>query len=180
MAFSGTTPARVQFVVSGKFIALLLLSCALLGGGYYWYNRQLQVDEHFSQVRQRFESPPYFVNRGASVIRSCQQCLDVGKLKPQAEWKVGPPKEISGTEQHWFLAAENPPLPVTVSGVLMLPVFSTFHENPALGFNQTRVVLVLYQNLERKPWIEQPPPPVASSPTPAAAEPTVSDPDTKQ
>src|ERR1017187_4546348 len=175
MTISGTPPARVQFVISGKFLALLLVSGALLGGGYYWYNRQLQAQQHFSQVQERFQTPPYFVNRGPSVIRSCQQCLDVGKLKPQTEWKVGPPKEIPATEQHWFLAAENPPMPVTVSGVLMLPVFSTFHENPALGFNQTRVVLVLYQNLERKPWIEQPSPPVASSPAPPAP-----DPDTKQ
>jgi len=148
---SKPTPApRVQFVISWKFFVLLLLAAVLLGIGYYSYTRQQQLQKQISQMQERFKTPPYFVNRGPSVIRSCSHCLEEGKLKPQTG-----------------LAVEDPPVPVTVSGVLMLPVHPTLQDNPALGFDQTRVMLVLFQNLERKPWIEQPapPPPVAPVPT---------------
>ena len=54
---SSTLAPRVQFVVSGKFLALFLLAGSLLGGGYYWYSRQ-------QQLQKRFQAPPYFVNTG--------------------------------------------------------------------------------------------------------------------
>lgn len=161
----------MQFVVSGKFLILLMIAAALVGGGYYWYKRQVRLQRQISETQERFKTPPYFVNLGASVIRTCQQCLVAGKLRPQPEWKVGTPKEIPAEEQRWFLAVEDPPAPVTVSGVLMLPVFPSVHDNPALGFNQSRVMLVLYQNLQRKTTIEQPPPATAS-PDPATASET--------
>jgi hypothetical protein len=69
---------------------------------------------------------------------------------------------------------EDPPLPVTVSGVLMLPVHLAFQNNPSFGFDLSRVVLVLYQNLQRMPGIEQPQPPAPPPPqseTPAADSP---------
>jgi hypothetical protein len=144
---------------------LFLLGLSLLGGGYYWYSQQQEVQERLRQTQERFKTPPYFVNRGATISRSCGRCLDLGKLKPQPEWKVGPASEIPNNEQRWFLAVEEPPLPVTVSGVLMLPVHPAFQENPSFGFDQNRVELVPYQNLQRMAGIEQFPPP-----TPAVSQ----------
>jgi hypothetical protein len=148
----------------------------MLGGGYYWYSRQREVQQRLQQDMERFKPPPYFVNHGVSVIRSCQHCLETaGKLKPQSGWKVWGPQEIRADQLRWFLAVEDPPLPVTVSGVLMLPVHPALNDNPALGFDLTRVELVLYQNLERKSAIEQLPPPVqppAPAPEPPAPSPT--------
>ena len=154
------SPPRVQFVISGIFIALLLVAAGLLGGGYYWYSEQ-------QQAQRRFHTPPYFVNRGATISRPCKRCLALDKLKAQAEWNVGSADEIPATEQRWFLAVEDPPTPVVVSGVLMLPVYAASRDNPAFGFDQTRVLLVLYQNLQRMGSIEQLPPP----PQPPAAAP---------
>lgn len=149
-------PPRVQFLISGKFIVLFLLAVSLLGSGYYWYTRQEEAQERQNLTRERFKTPPYFVNRGASVMRSCQQCLDAGRLKSQGDgWRVGSPKEIPADEQRWFVAVEDPPVPVTVSGVLMLPVYPALRDDPAFGFDQSRVILVLYQNLQRMPWIQQ-------------------------
>ena len=167
-----SSPPRVQLVVSGKFIALLLLALCLLTAGYYWYTQQLAAQQHVEQIQERFKAPPYFVNRGASVVRSCSHCLETsGKLRPQSAWKMYGPQEIPATEQRWFLAVEDPPLPVTIAGVLMLPLHPALNDNPALGFDQTRVVLVLYQNLERKPWIEQPvPPPPLDTSKPSRTE----------
>jgi hypothetical protein len=82
----------------------------------------------------------------------------LGRLKPKADWDVGGPSEIPATEQRWFLAVEDPPLPVVLSGVLMLPVHPALRDNPAFGFDQTQVLLVLYQNLQRMGAIEQLPP----------------------
>lgn len=149
---SATIPARVQFIISGKFLALLLLAVVLLVIGLYSYNRQ-------QQTQNRFQTPPYFVNRGPTIVRGCEDCLDRGQLKPRTAWKVGTPTEVPATGQRWFLAVEDPPAPVIVTGVLMLPVYPAFRDNPAFGFDQNRVMLVLYQNLQRKPWIEQPQPP---------------------
>jgi hypothetical protein len=165
---SQTSP-RVQLVVSGKFIALFLIALAMLGGGYYWYADQQQARERGKQTQERFKTPPYFVNRGASVIRSCQHCLEAGKLSVQNSWKIAPPQEIPATDQRWFLAVEDPPLPITVSGILMLPVHPAYQDNPSFGFDQTKVMLVLFQNLERKPTIEQSAPP--SSPATPPSDP---------
>jgi hypothetical protein len=159
-----TSPPRVQFVISGKFIALLLIACALLAAGYYWYNRQQLAQQHVAQIREHFKAPPYFVNSGTSVVRSCYQCFGEGRLKPQVGWKVSPPKEIPDTEHRWFMAVEDPPVPVTVSGVLMLPVHPAWRDNPAFGFDLGRVELVLYQNLQRMNYIEQPPAAVPAPP----------------
>ena len=175
-AMSSSSPPRVQFVVSGKSIVLFLLALSLLGGGYYWYDQQQESQERQRHIQERFKAPPYFVNRGASIIRNCVRCLELSKLKPQPEWKVGPPSEIPATEQRWFLAVEDPPLPVTVSGVLMLPVHPAFQENPSFGFDQNRVELVLYQNLQHMPGIEQPQPPAPPIPQPPQSETPTADP----
>lgn len=143
------SPPRVQFVLSGKFLILLLVALSLLGGGYYWYTAQ-------QQNQKRFQTPPYFVNRESTIIRNCEQCLDIDNLKPQADWRIGSPKKVPAAEQRWFLAVEDPPTPVTVAGVLMLPLHPAYQDDPAFGFDQNRVVLVLYQDLQRKPWIEKP------------------------
>lgn len=156
------SPPRVQFVVSGRFLILLLAAAALLGGGYHWYRQQ-------HQAQARFAAPPYFINRGTAVMRVCRQCIQLGILKSQAEWKVGPAVEIPPEEQRWFLAAEDPPVPVNYAGVLMLPVHPAQNDkNPSFGFNRSQIVLVLYQGLERRPWIEQPP---AQAPTPPSPVP---------
>lgn len=152
------SPPRVQFVISGKFVALLLTALALLGGGYYWYIRQQQVELRSAQIQERFKTPPYFVNHGVSVIRPCRGCLADGVLKPQTEWKIGESEEIPDAEQRWYLAVEDPPAPMTVSGVLMLPAYAAIRNNPALGFDQSSVVLVLFQSLQRMNRIESPPP----------------------
>jgi hypothetical protein len=130
------------------------LALTLLGGGYYWWAGQQEAQQRQTEILQRFKTPPYFVNGGQSVMRSCQHCLDGGRLKPQAEWVVGSAKEIPPGQQRWFLAVEDPPVPVTVSGVLMLPVYPALRDGPAFGFDQSRVILVLYQNLQRMPWIQ--------------------------
>ena len=162
---SNTFPYRVQLVVSGKFFVLFLIALSLLGGGYYWYRQQQEAQERQRLTQERFKAPPYFVNRGATIIRNCGRCLGLGKLKPQPDWKIGLPTEIAATEQRWFLAVEDPPMPVTISGVLMLPVHPAYRDDPSFGFDQNRVVLVLYQDLQRKPWIEKPqPPPVDPQP----------------
>jgi hypothetical protein len=93
-----TSTPRVQLVISSKFIALVLLSLSLLGGGYYWYSQQQDVQEHLRQTQERFKTPPYFVNRGATVVRDCGRCFALGKLKPQPEWKIRPATEIPATE----------------------------------------------------------------------------------
>jgi len=139
IAMSTSSPPRVQFVISAKFIALLLVAAGLLGGGYYWYSQQ-------QEIQKRFHAPPYFVNRGPAVFRLCQHCLDLDKLNPKTEWNVGAPVEIPATEQRWFLAVEDPPLPVEVAGVLMLPVYPAQGDNPTLGFDRARVLLVLFQS----------------------------------
>jgi hypothetical protein len=82
------------------------------------------------------------------------------------------PQEIPATEQRWFLAVEDPPMPVTVSGVLMLPVHPALEDNPVFGFDQSKVLLVLYQNLERKQAVEQP---AAPAPDPPPPQPTPDD-----
>lgn len=159
---AGASAPRVQFVVSGKFIALFVLASAFLGCGYYWYSQQLKT-------QKRFKPPPYFINGGPGIIRTCGQCLDAtGMLRPQREWHVGVPTEIPFPEQRWFMAVEDPPAPVTVAGVLMLPAHPTLRDDPFFGFDQSRVVLVLYQNLRPMAAIEYLPPP---SPPPATTPP---------
>ena len=175
----GPATARVQFLISGKVGVLFLLAVSSLGLGYYWYAEQQETLKRQEETRARFKAPPYFINLGESVIRSCQRCLDLGKLKPQSEWRVGPPKEIPREEQRWFMSVEDPALPTPVAGVLMLAVFATLGDDPILGFDQGHVWLVLYQSLQRMPAIQQlpalQPTAVASTqpaPAPEATEPT--------
>ena len=159
------SPPRVQFVISARFIVLLLVAAGLLAGGYYWYSQQ-------QETQKRLRTPPYFINRGPAVFRLCQHCLGLDKLKPKTEWDVGAPAEIPATEQRWFLAVEDPPLPVEVAGVLMLPVYPAQGDNPALGFDRTRVWLVLFQSLQRMPELTQlPPPPAPPQPSPPSPPP---------
>ena len=161
---TASTP-RVQFVISATFLVLLLVAAGLLAGGYYWYSQQ-------QETQKRLRTPPYFINRGPAVFRLCQHCLGLDKLTPKTEWNVGAPSEIPATEQRWFLAVEDPPLPVEVAGVLMLPVYPAQGDNPALGFDRTRVWLVLFQSLQRMPELTQlPPPPTPAQPPPPGPPP---------
>src|ERR1039457_7597947 len=80
----GNSPSRVQVVVSGKFLGLLMIAASLLGGGYYWHTQQLEV-------QRRFRTPPYFIKRSPAVIRLCNHCMDLDKLKPRADWNIGAP-----------------------------------------------------------------------------------------
>jgi hypothetical protein len=170
---SSDSPPRVQFVVSGRFIILLLMALAMLGGGYYWYRQQEQIQKQQQQTQERFQPPPYFVNRGPTVIRTCRQCLKLGKLTPQSDWKIGLPKEVPADQPLWFMAIEEMPAPVRVFGVLMMPVHpAVVTDNPSLGFNETQVVLVLYQNLQRMGQIQTPPAPAPPAPPPVPDVPT--------
>ena len=168
-----TPPARVQFVVSGKCITLLLIAGVLLVAGSLWYFQE-------QHVQQRFHIPPYFTNHGSTVVRTCNHCLDLDKLKPQADWELGGVEEIPASEQRWFLAVEDPPLPVEVAGVLMLPVHPAVSANPALGFDRTQALLVLFQGLRRMPDLVQPAPPPVPAEPPAPSPPPTDRPGTAQ
>ena len=166
----GSSPSRVQFIVSNKFLGLLLVAMSFIGGGYYWYAAQWQAQQGQAEIQKRFRTPPYFLCGSGTVIRSCDHCLDIDKLKPRADWNVGPPLETPAGEPRWFLAVEDPPTPVEVSGVLMLPAFPAIEENPTLGFDKSRMVLVLYQGLQRMASLDPLPPPPAPSPSPPVVE----------
>src|SRR5580700_7662095 len=86
---------RVQFVISGPFVLLIVLALGLIGTGLWLYTHQpppLQPP-----------IPPYFLSRSGTVIRQCLQCLDDnGGLKDRQLWKVGRIVEIPEEERWWF------------------------------------------------------------------------------
>jgi hypothetical protein len=159
---------KVHFVVSERFLGLTVIGVFLIGAGYVWHLRLLEEEGIRQQTEQRLKPPPYFVSRGATVVRSCRGCSQSGSLTPQSAWQIGPSQEIPANEVRWLLAVEDPPLPIQVGGVLMLPVYPAFTDDPAKGFDQTAVQLAVYQNLQRMYSFEivQPPAPIPSPPPP--------------
>ncbi len=153
----------VQFVVSGRFIVLLLLAGGFLAAGLWLYTHQ--------PIPQ---TPPYYVNRVATALRPCFQCVDSeSKLRAQQAWKFGKTIEIQTDERWWFAPVEDRPAAVKVDGVPMLAVHPAVHnDKPWFGFDQHRVYFVVFQDLDPRFTIEHPTPPPA--PAVPAPEPPVS------
>lgn len=156
---------RIQFVISGSFIVLLLLALGFLGAGYWLYT-------HLPPPPVP-EMPPYYVNRTSTALRPCYQCLETtSKLKKRTEWKLGNVVDIPPGEQWWFAPVEDHASSVKIDGVPMLAVHpATNKEKPWSGFDQRRVYLVVFQDLDGRFSIEHPAPP-PPAPTPAAPVPT--------
>jgi hypothetical protein len=157
---------RVQFVVSGPFLLLLLLAAGFETAGLWLYTHQPPPPLP--------QTPPYYVNRTVTAVRPCFQCAGPdGKLKPQESWKFGKTVEIPQGEQWWFSPVEEHELPVKVDGIAMLAVHPAMQsDEPWEGFDQRRVLLVVFQDLDARFIIEHPvpPPPAAASPTAGATD----------
>lgn len=146
-------PRRVQFVISGWFLAFSIIGAGCLGGGYWLYTHQPPPVQP--------PLPPYYVNRIVTAIRSCFQCIGAdGKLKPQESWKLGKSVEIPEDATWWFSPVDDHGTATKVDGVPMLAVHPAVNnEKPWEGFDQRRVLLVVLQDLEAKFSIEHPAPP---------------------
>lgn len=156
---------RIQFVITGPFLLLLLLAAGLMTGGVWLYTHQPPPPKP--------QTPPYYVNRTSTAIRPCIQCGDgSGKLKERALWKFGKTIEIPAGETWWFVPVEDPPQPVRIDGVPVLAVHAaTNHEKPWFGFDQRRVFLVVFQDLDGRFSIDHPaPPPPTPEPAPVPTE----------
>ena len=159
--------SRIQFVISGPFLLLLLLSTGLMTAGFWLYTHQ--------PPPPRPQSPAYYVNRSLTAIRPCYQCVaQDGALKPVQSWKVGKTVEIPTGEQWWFAPVEDPPIPTKIEGIPMLAVHpAKENDKPWDGFDQRRVVLVVFQDVEGKFALEHPaPPPIAAPNQPADSAPS--------
>ena len=159
---------RIQFIISGPFLLLLLLASGFIGAGFYLYTHQPPPP------KQQF--PPYYINRNSTAVRPCYQCVSVdGKLKASTEWKLAKATEIPPGEVWWFSPVTDPPDPVSVDGVPMLAVHpARDNQKPWEGFNEHSVLMVVSQDLEPKFAIEHPappPPPADATPTPAPDNP---------
>ncbi len=158
---------RVQFVISGPFLLLLLLASGFMTAGFWLYTHQ--------PPPPRLQTPPYFVNRTLTAIRPCYQCVaGDGKLKQSQDWRPAKALEIPAGEQWWFVPVEDPPRPVKIDGIPMLAVHPAKDNNkPWEGFDQRRVVLAVFQDLDGRFAIDHPappPPPAAPSPNPEPAQ----------
>ena len=158
-----TGGGRIQFVVSGPFLFLLLISAGLMTEGFWLYTHQ--------PPPVPVQGPPYFVNRVASSVRPCLQCLEPsGRLKDRQQWKLGKTISIPTGEQWWFSPVEDAAQPVKIDKVPMLAVHPAIkNEAPWEGFDQRRVFLVVFQELDPRSTIEHPaptPPPPPPDPTP--------------
>ncbi len=93
-------------------------------------------------------------------------------MRDQREWKLAKAGDTPVDKPWWFAPVEDPPNPVKVDGVIMLPVHpASDQDKPWFGFNQRRVVLAVFQDLEPKFSIDHPAPlPVAP---PSDARPSV-------
>ena len=152
--------SRVQFVVSGKFIAFLLLAAlCLAGGAYFW-------EQH-----RRAQVPPYYVNRTTTVVKPCFGCIQGRQLKPAAFWKFGKAMTIPAGETWWFSPVEEFPQAVMVDGVPMMAVHPAHSNNPQYGFDPAKILFVVLQDLQAKYWLEQPPAPQPLPPVPSIQAP---------
>ena len=161
---------RVQFVISGPFLLLLLLAAGFMTAGFWLYTHQPPPPQP--------QSPAYYVNRTLSAIRPCFQCVAAdGKLKDSQQWKLAKTVEIPAGEQWWFAPVEDPPTPAKIDGIPMLAVHpARDNQKPWEGFDEHRVVLVVLQDVDGRFAIEhpappQPPPVAAAESAPAAAPP---------
>jgi hypothetical protein len=155
-------PGRVQFVISGPFLLLLLLAAAFMTTGFWLYT-------HPQPPPPGPPSPPYYVNRTLTAVRPCYQCAAIdGKLKPQGAWKLGRATDIPAGEQWWFVPVEDPPIVAKIEGIPVLAVHPAREKDkPWDGFDQGKVLLVVFQDLEPKFAIEHPAPtPVSPTPEP--------------
>jgi hypothetical protein len=147
-----TGTGRIQFVISGPFLLLLLLAAGFMTAGFYLYTHRPPPPKP--------QNPPYYVNRISTAVRPCFQCVaSDGTLKNSAEWKMAKPAEIPAGEVWWFSPIADPPLPTNVDGVPMLAVHpAKDNQKPWEGFDKYRVLLVVFQDLEPKFAIEHPAP----------------------
>jgi len=147
---------RVQFVISSWFFVFLILAAGFFGGGYWLYTHQPPPPPPPAP-------PPYYVNRIATAVRPCSQCMvTAGKMKPQESWKIGVATDTPPDRQWWFAPVEEPPNSVKIDGIPMLALHpATDQDKPWYGFSQRQVVLVAVQDLEPKFSIDHP------APTPA-------------
>ena len=155
---------RVQFVISGWFLFFLILGAGCFAGAYWIYTHQPLP-----------QTPPYYVNRTATAVRPCFQCVaSNGKLKERLDWKLGKAIDIPAEERWWFAPVEEQPNPVKVDGIPMLAVHpAADKDKPWYGFDQHRVYLAVFQDLDARNNIEHPVPPSppvsTSSPQPLPA-----------
>jgi hypothetical protein len=154
---------RIQIVFTAPFVALLLLSAGCFGGAYWLYKQATRPPVPPTPA-------PYYVNRSVTAVRPCFQCADLGgKLKDRKAWKVGKPADIPSGEQWWFAPAEEILNVVDVENIPMLAVHPALDKDkPWQGFDQRKILLVVFQDLEPKSNIEHPPP--LPSPQSAPAE----------
>jgi hypothetical protein len=163
--------SRIQFVVSGPFLFLLLISAGLMTAGFWLYTHPPPPIPVIG--------PPYFINKVTTAVRACFQCVAPdGKLKPQTQWKLGKTISIPDKEQWWFSPVDRAAEAITVDRVPMLAVHPAIkNDAPWEGFDQRRVLLVVFQDLDPRFSIEHPapsppPPPPVADPAPAQAPPT--------
>src|SRR5437588_445266 len=133
--------SRIQFIISGPFLLLLLLSAGFMTAGFWIYT-------HPSPPPPPAPGPPYYINRTLTAVRPCYQCLTAGgKLKSQVEWKLGKSADIPAGEQWWFAPVEDPPTVARIDGIPMLAVHPAREKDkPWDGFDQGRVLLVVFQD----------------------------------
>lgn len=156
---------RIQFVVSGPFLLLLVLAAGLETAGLWLLTHQSPPPP--------VQTPPYYVNRTLTAVRPCYQCIAPdGKLKTSQEWKLGKPTDIPAGEQWWFAAIKEQPKPIEIDGIPLLAVHPAKEKDkPWDGFDQRRIFLVVAQDLDPRAAIEHPatPPPQAAPPAPTPA-----------
>jgi hypothetical protein len=156
-----TGSGRVQFVISGPFLLLVVLALGFFAGGFWLYTHQ--------PPPVLPPAPPYYVNRTSTALRPCFQCIGTdGRLKAQPEWKLGKALDIPADERWWFAPVEEQPTPVKIDGIPLLAVHPAANKDkPWYGFDQRRVFLAVMQDLEPRFAIEHPAPPPISAPIPA-------------
>ena len=163
---------RVQFVVSGPFLFLLLLSTGLTVAGFWLYTHP--------PPPVVVKAPPFYVNRVATALRPCSQCMNSdGTLKEKQKWKLGRTVSIPNGEQWWFASISDSAEPITIDRVPMLAVHPAINKDaPWEGFDQRKIFFVVAQDLDPRTAIEHPaPPPPPPTPEPPRAEPESKPPD---
>ena len=118
--------SRVQFVVSGPFLFLLLLSAGLMTGGFWLYTHP--------PPPVVVKGPPFYVNRVATALRPCSQCINTdGSLKEKQKWKLGRTVSIPDGQHCWFASTSDSAEPFTIDRVPMLAVHPAINKDAPLG-----------------------------------------------
>ncbi len=159
---------RIQFIVSGPFLLLLILSTGFFIAGFWLYTHQ--------PPPVLPPSPPFYISRAETALRPCFQCVGPdGKLKPQSEWRLGKIVDIPQDEHWWFAPIWDHEQPINIDNIPMLAVHPAANkERPWYGFDQHRVFFAVLQDLEPRFALEHPAPP-PPQPTPAPAAPATAD-----